>query len=299
MRTSEDKNWEIIGSMLAAESSGRAPRLFSSRRTLFGIPSALDEELAKLDEEAARKADGERKAAGADGRPAAVGSRATCESASGEPATAGEPTAADEPTAAGSRATCESADSPAHSQAAAPPQAAARANSTAGRAQQRVTHPLSPVFDEHSRVLILGTMPSPKSRETGFYYNHPQNRFWKVMAALFDKPIPATNQEKEALVRAHGVALWDVLAECTIQGASDGTIAECVPNDITWLLGQAPVEAVFCTGAKAAELYRKYCEPSTRIPGTRLPSTSPANAATSLAQLIEAYRQILPFCTQE
>lgn len=227
----DDRNWELIQAALAAEGSGKSPRVFSSRRTLFGIPSALDEELAKLDAQPLR------------------------------------------------------------------PEAGASAKSGASRKRPaRVAHPLRPVFDERSRVLILGTMPSPKSRETGFYYNHPQNRFWRVMAALFDEPLPQTNVEKERLVRTHGIALWDVLAECTIEGAADGTIADIVPNDIPWLLGQAPIQAVFCTGAKAAELYRKHCETAAGMACTRLSSTSPANAGTSLEQLIEEYWQILPFC---
>lgn len=162
-----------------------------------------------------------------------------------------------------------------------------------------VCHPLKPVYNSRSRVLILGTMPSPKSRETGFYYNHPQNRFWRVMAALFDKPLPKTNKDKEDLVLRHGIALWDVLAECSIEGASDGTITECVPNDINALLNKAPIQAIFCTGAKAAELYGKYCAEKTGRTATRLPSTSPANAATSLDQLIKAYRILLPYCTPD
>lgn len=160
----------------------------------------------------------------------------------------------------------------------------------------RVQHPLDPVFDENSRVLVLGTMPSPASRETGFYYGHPQNRFWKVMAALLDEPLPATNDEKRALALRHGIALWDVLAECTIEGASDASISGCVPNDIGGLLARAPIEAVFCTGAKATELYTKHCEPQTGVACMRLPSTSPANAAKSLEQLIEAYRVMLDHC---
>lgn len=159
-----------------------------------------------------------------------------------------------------------------------------------------VRHTIDPVFDADSRVLMLGTMPSPKSRESGFYYGHPQNRFWKVMAALFDEPVPETNDQKRSLALHHGVALWDVLSECTIEGASDGTIADCVPNNIGSILAKAPIQAVFCTGAKAAELYGKYCEPQTGMACTRLPSTSPANAAKSLEQLVEAYRAILPYC---
>ena len=160
---------------------------------------------------------------------------------------------------------------------------------------QRVVHPLEPVFDEGSRVLVLGTMPSPKSREAGFYYGHPQNRFWKVMAALFDELLPRTTDERRALVLRHGIALWDVLAECTIAGASDGSIGQCVPNDLGRVLDQAPIQAIFCTGAKAAELYRRHCQPLTSREAVRLPSTSPANAAVGLPQLVEAYGAILPF----
>ena len=237
MKTNADRNWELIGNMLAAESSGKSPRLFSSRKTLFGIPSALDQELEALNDEANQtiKPDSDD----SDGKPMSK-------------PTKGKPTT--------------------------------------------VRHPLDAVFDENSRVLVLGTMPSPKSRETGFYYNHPQNRFWKVMAALFDEPLPETNDEKRALALRHGIALWDVLAECTIEGASDGSIADCVPNNIGAILTKAPIEAIFCTGAKAAELYAKYCEPQTGMKATRLPSTSPANAAVSLEQLIEAYQPVRDIC---
>lgn len=269
MTRSEDTKWEIIQSALAAESSGKSPRLFSSRRTLFGIPSALDEEMAKLDEANAAKAREQRVAAAR---------QQVDESAS---ASAPERQGAPNGIASTRRAKAH---------------AAINASSRARRTAAHVVHPLEPVFDRHARVLLLGTMPSPKSRETGFYYGHPQNRFWKVMAALFNAPVPKTMQDKTDLLHEHGIALWDVLAECTIEGASDGTIAECVPNDIAWLLGKAPVDAVFCTGAKATELYRKYCEPATHMPCTQLPSTSPANAAASLDKLIEAYRVIPPHC---
>ena len=161
---------------------------------------------------------------------------------------------------------------------------------------EHIRHTIEPVFDEHSRVLVLGTMPSPKSREVGFYYGHPQNRFWRVMAALFDEPVPATNQERTALLLRHHVALWDVLASCVNEGAKDASIAECVPNNIGYLLARAPIEAVFCTGAKAAELYAKHCERDTGIPAVKLPSTSPANAAFSLEDLVSAYHALLPYC---
>ena len=156
-----------------------------------------------------------------------------------------------------------------------------------------VSHTFGPVYDGRSRVLILGTMPSPKSREHGFYYGHPQNRFWPVMAELFGVPRPQTNAEKEALVRAHGIALWDVLTSCTITGASDASIRDPEPNDIGVILRAAEIRAVYTTGAKAAELYRRYCLPRTGVPAAALPSTSPANARMRLADLIGAYRVIL------
>ncbi|NHM15235.1 DNA-deoxyinosine glycosylase [Eggerthellaceae bacterium zg-887] len=160
----------------------------------------------------------------------------------------------------------------------------------------RVCHPICPVFDDRSRVLLLGTMPSPASRQVGFYYGHPRNRFWTVLARLFGELVPATVDARRDLALRHGIALWDVLAECTIRGASDASIGECVPNDIAGLLKKAPIEAVFCTGAKAAQLYSRYCESSTEIEAIRLPSTSPANASASLEDLVEAYRCILPYC---
>lgn len=156
----------------------------------------------------------------------------------------------------------------------------------------RVVHTIEPVFDEHSRVLVLGTMPSPKSREIGFYYGHPQNRFWRVLAALFDEPVPTTNAERTALLLRHHIALWDVLASCDIEGASDASIANAAPNDLTRITEAAPIQQVFCTGATAARLYEKLCEPTTGLPAVKLPSTSPANAAWSLNRLIEAYRPL-------
>lgn len=163
------------------------------------------------------------------------------------------------------------------------------------REAERVIHTFGPVYDGASRVLILGTMPSPKSREYGFYYNHPRNRFWPVMAALFGAELPASNAEKEALVRTHGIALWDVLASCVIAGAEDSSIREPVPNDINRILRAAAIRAIFTTGGKAAELYRCHCQPSTGVPAIALPSTSPANARLRLPDLVQAYRPILDY----
>lgn len=156
-----------------------------------------------------------------------------------------------------------------------------------------VIHEIKPVYDKNSRVLLLGTMPSPKSRETGFFYGHPQNRFWKVLATLFDEPIPETIEEKCDLCLRHRIALWDVLSSCDIEGASDASIKNAKPNDLAQILNAAPVQAVFTTGTKAGQLYKKLCEPVTSIPCTVLPSTSPANSRVSLAELCTTYKQAL------
>lgn len=159
--------------------------------------------------------------------------------------------------------------------------------------RMHIDHPLEPVFDASSRVLVLGTMPSPVSRETGFYYGHPRNRFWRVMAALWDEAIPQSPGQRRAFALDHGVALWDVLASCEIAGASDASIADPVPNDLSTITGIAPIGTVFTTGAKAAHLYAKLC--SDQLPGIEhiaLPSTSAANARMPLDELVRSYRII-------
>ena len=158
----------------------------------------------------------------------------------------------------------------------------------------------APVYDDRSRALILGTWPSPKSREMAFYYGHPQNRFWPLLAALTGEPLPAREDiaAKKQLLLRHGLALWDTLESCTITGASDASIRDVVPNDIAGLLRKAPIRAVFCNGAASGRIYAKYAEPLTHLPAAVLPSTSPANAAWSLARLEEAWGAALaPFLT--
>lgn len=149
----------------------------------------------------------------------------------------------------------------------------------------------APVYSAHSRALILGTWPSPKSREMAFYYGHPQNRFWPLLAALTGEPVPAREDigAKKALILRHGLALWDTLASCTITGASDASIRDAVPNDIAALLQKAPIEAVFCNGATAFRLYTRHLEPISGIAAVKLPSTSPANAACRLERLREVW----------
>lgn len=159
-----------------------------------------------------------------------------------------------------------------------------------------VTHTLQPVYDKNSNVLILGTIPSPKSREYGFYYGHPQNRFWKVLSALFQAEIPIDNEAKKQFVLSRHIALWDVLASCTISGASDSSIKNPIPNDIGRILSEANIRSVITTGQKAFALYQRYCEPSTHRKAICLPSTSPANCRNyDLEDLIQAYQVILRF----
>lgn len=155
---------------------------------------------------------------------------------------------------------------------------------------ERVFHELPPVYDERSRVLILGTMPSPKSRELGFYYMHPQNRFWRLLAAVLCEPLPTTVSERRELCLRHNIALWDVLASCDINGASDSSIAAPVPNDLRRIFDECQIAAVFTTGKKASELYRRFFP---ELPGDIcLPSSSPANRAVSEEEMLNAYRAI-------
>lgn len=156
-----------------------------------------------------------------------------------------------------------------------------------------IVHNLPPVYGPKSRVLLLGTMPSPKSREAAFYYMHPQNRFWRILAAVYDEPLPQSNQARADLILRHGLALWDVLQSCEITGASDASIRNPVANDIAGLIGATCVKRILTTGATAARLYRKLAEPVTGMPCAALPSPSAANARMSLSALTKAYRAAL------
>ena len=155
-----------------------------------------------------------------------------------------------------------------------------------------VVHTIDPTYDSESRVLVLGSVPSPKSRETGYNYGHPQNRFWRVLAAIAAEEVPQTNEEKRSFCLRHRIALWDVVKECDIKGASDTSIKNPVPNPLSEILEVAPIEAIYCTGAKAHALYGRLCEKELGRPAIKLPSTSPANAACSFDRLVEAYSDI-------
>ena len=153
-------------------------------------------------------------------------------------------------------------------------------------------HPIPPVYDANSRILILGSFPSVKSREQGFFYGHPQNRFWRVTAAVLGDEVPGTVPKRRAFLLRHGIALWDVIAACEISGSSDASIRDARVNDLRPILEVAPIREIFVNGQTAAKLYRCYTEPVTGRPAAVLPSTSPANASWSLERLIEAWRVI-------
>lgn len=157
---------------------------------------------------------------------------------------------------------------------------------------QQVFHTLEPIWQPDSKILILGSMPSPKSREIGFYYGHPQNRFWKVLPAIFgEDELPTVEAKTDFLIR-HQIALWDVLASCTIRGADDASIRDAKPNDLSLILDHAPINAIFCTGKRALSLYEKLCEPTTKRKAIGLPSTSPANCRMGIEKLMAAYAAI-------
>ena len=153
-------------------------------------------------------------------------------------------------------------------------------------------HPIDPVYHKDSRILILGSFPSVESREVRFFYGHPQNRFWRVLAAVWESPVPETTEEKRAFLLTHRVALWDVIASCEITGSADSSIKEVVPNDLSRILDCAKIERIYVNGKTAERFYRRYLRKSTGREAICLPSTSPANAAWSLQQLVEAWREI-------
>ena len=157
-----------------------------------------------------------------------------------------------------------------------------------------IVHPIDPVFDTNSRILILGSFPSVKSRESGFFYGHPQNRYWKVLSAVFEEECPETIPEKKAFLLRNHIAAWDVIHSCQITGSSDSSIRNVTVNDLGMILRAASIREIYVNGKTAEKMYRKYTEPVLGRPCTVLPSTSPANAAWNLDRLIEAWRVILP-----
>ena len=158
---------------------------------------------------------------------------------------------------------------------------------------QQLDHPFPPVVDADCRILILGSFPSVKSREDGFFYGHPQNRFWRVLSAVLNEAVPSDIPEKKAMLLRHHIALWDVIASCRIEGSSDASVKNAVPVDIGRVTKVANIEQVICNGALAGKLYKRYLQQATGIEAAVLPSTSPANAAWSMDRLITLWQEAL------
>lgn len=157
---------------------------------------------------------------------------------------------------------------------------------------ERVVHEISPVYDENSKILILGSFPSVKSRENKFFYGHAQNRFWKVLARVFGESVPESIEEKKAFLLKNHIAVWDVIQSCVIEGSSDSSIKEVIPNDLGCILKTADIRKIYCNGATSYRLFCKYCEPVFGRKAIKLPSTSPANASYSMESLEEQWREI-------
>lgn len=156
---------------------------------------------------------------------------------------------------------------------------------------QHLTHTFDPVYTESSKILILGSFPSVKSREEGFFYGHPRNRFWSVISRIFECEKPMSIPEKKAFLLQNDIALWDTIHSCDIIGSSDSSIKNVIPSNINLILSYADIKAVFCNGATSHKLYMKYCYPSTKRAAVKLPSTSPANAAWSEDRLTAAWKE--------
>lgn len=156
-----------------------------------------------------------------------------------------------------------------------------------------IVHPFAPLYDKHSEILILGSLPSVKSREQGFFYGHPQNRFWRLMAAVFDEAVPQTIEEKKALALNHHIAMWDAIYSCDIIGSDDSSIKNAVPTDLSAILSGCDIRRIICNGKTSGMIYRKYHQPLTGIEAIVLPSTSPANASWSFERLVEVWREEL------
>ena len=154
------------------------------------------------------------------------------------------------------------------------------------------THTFEPIFDKNSEILVLGSFPSVKSRENNFYYAHPQNRFWKVVASVYSCPVPKTVEEKKNMLLSNKIAVWDVIKSCEITGSADSTIKSVIPNDLSEILSVADIRKIYANGKTAQSLYNKYIKKNTGIDIIALPSTSPANASYSLEKLIKEWKKL-------
>lgn len=158
---------------------------------------------------------------------------------------------------------------------------------------KRLIHPVPPIFDKDSQILILGSFPSVKSREGEFFYHHPQNRFWRLISEIYNEKLPETIDEKRQLIISNNIALWDVVQSCEIIGSADSSIRNVIPNDISPILSKANIRRIYANGGTAYRLYKRYIYKDIGREIILLPSTSPANASYSLERLIEAWREII------
>jgi hypoxanthine-DNA glycosylase len=156
----------------------------------------------------------------------------------------------------------------------------------------RISHPFQPIYNQDSKVLILGSFPSVKSREGEFFYHHPQNRFWKVISAVYREQFPVSIEEKKELLLRNGVAVWDVIKSCEITGSSDNSIKNVIPNDLSEILNTTDIKRIFANGSTAYQLYMRYIFPKLGRDIIKLPSTSPANAAYNVDRLLEDWYYI-------
>jgi len=166
-------------------------------------------------------------------------------------------------------------------------------NNEGGAMTKRLIHPVPPIFDKDSQILILGSFPSVKSREGEFFYHHPQNRFWRLISEIYNEKLPETIDEKRQLLISNNIALWDVVQSCEIIGSADSSIRNVIPNDISPILSKANIRRIYANGGTAYRLYKRYIYKDIGREIILLPSTSPANASYSLERLIEAWREII------
>ena len=158
---------------------------------------------------------------------------------------------------------------------------------------KKIKHELEPIYKKDSEILILGSIPSVKSREQGFYYAHPKNRFWQVLAIILKEDLPETIEEKRVFLERNKIALWDVLASCNIEKSSDASIKNIKVNNINKLIKETNIKKIFTLGKKAYDIYQKEVFPKTKIAAIYLPSTSPANATFHLEELVKEYQIIV------
>lgn len=157
---------------------------------------------------------------------------------------------------------------------------------------EHVTHPFAPEYDSNSQILILGSFPSVQSRKQNFYYAHPQNRFWKILGQIFNEEVGPSIEQKKAFLKAHHIALWDVIEQCSIQGSSDSSIRDVIPTNLSYILDQSKITSIFCNGKKALQLFDRY-QKTNGLQATYLPSSSPANAAFRLERLVEEWKPLI------